>query len=351
MSCEGPEGPAGVDGVDGADGADGVNANAFCLDCHATDKWAAINTAFTAHKHASGTSWSYAGSRGYCGHCHSSDSYDQYTSLGEIITSTGTPLVCSTCHTDHGSLEEADIEAPVRMIDAVASEAVSGAEYDHGAGNLCATCHQARRTASDEYVATDATYTRTFTGDDIDTYSNAAVGPNGSITTYGTDSIVVVFDVPANYEYISSTHLGPHHGPQANMFAADMGSVTGTAFSKHTDCSWCHLNDTTATTGYGHNFKPDIGQCDACHGTAVDIEADQAAIATRLAAAQTALEGIHAIHVDGDGVPHPVYASLPKDEFDAFWNFMCVYEDMSLGVHNPGYADQLLDQVESALGL
>jgi hypothetical protein len=348
ISCEGPEGPAGLDGTDGTDGVDG---NVTCLQCHTATIMDAIDDAFASHKHTSGTSWSYAGTRESCAPCHDGEAIVTYLNTGALVAGYGVGLECGSCHSDHASLED-DIEAPLRMVSSVTSVAVEGATYNHGDGNVCATCHQARSIASSYYPTEDGTYTRKFTGDDIAVYQNAAVGPNGTIDLVG-DTLFVVFDVPvATHVYTSSTHAGPHHGPQANMFAADMGSVTGTPWERdhHTDCASCHVSDTTAATGFGHNFEPDIAMCDECHGDAIDITAEMAEIQTRMDAVEAALEAIHAIHVADDGV-HPLYASLPKAQWNAFWDYMCLYEDKSKGLHNFAYAKQLLNSCESALGL
>jgi hypothetical protein len=342
MSCEGPEGPAGADGIDGTDGA------LACKACHL--KFDAIDVAFAEHKHFNGDSWARGTSAG-CAPCHDGDAIVTYLNTGALVAGYGVELECGSCHDDHTSLED-DIAAPLRAVGNVASMAVEGATYMHGDGNLCATCHQARRIASDYDNQTEAmTYERKFTGDDIAVYQNAAVGPNGTIELVG-DTLFVTFDVPTDYVYTSSTHAGPHHGPQANMFAADMGSVTGSPFERdlHTDCTGCHLNDTSAVSGYGHNFTPDVARCDACHGDALDITADMAEVQTRMDAIAAALEDIHAIHIEEDGI-HPLYASLPRAEWNAFWDFMCIYEDKSNGVHNPSYVNQLLNACESALGL
>lgn len=340
------------EGPPGEDGADGTDANTQCLDCHTGEVWNAIESAFDETKHNAGTSWAYAGNRGYCGWCHSDAAYVAFVEDGiEDGIASPMSLKCSSCHSSHTTFDE-PMSAPMREPGAVNSIAVEGAVYEHGTGNVCATCHQARRSSTYYDGETeDATYTRTFEGDDIEVYQNAAVGPNGSVTEYLPDSIVVTFDVPvATHAYISSTHAGPHHGVQANMFAADIGTMSGAAFDRdhHTDCASCHLNDTIAA---GHSFKPDIESCDECHEGAVDISGMIADNESRLNAIGDALEAKHAIHYDEEGVPHPVYASLERDIFKAWWNFMCVYEDNSMGVHNPAYTEMLLEQAETALGL
>jgi hypothetical protein len=341
ISCEGPEGPA---------GADGGNS---CLECHTDAKWDVIKSEFEAHKHGSGTSFAYAGTRSSCAPCHDHDAYITFLKTGALIAGYGMKVECGTCHESHTGLEPG-FDVPLREVGDVASMAVDGATYAHGTGNMCATCHQARSTTStyDIYdVAT--TDTATISSSDIDYYRGAYIGgtlPGAIDTLWSTDGkYLVVFDIPTTHVFTSSTHAGPHHGPQANVIAADIGSAAGTAFTRHTDCSSCHLNDATADAGYGHNFAPDIAQCDACHSS-TDVTAEQDAIQLRLDAVQTALENIHAIHVDDEGI-HPLYASLPRAQWNAFWDFMVIYEDNSKGAHNPGYVKQLLTSCENALGL
>jgi len=345
---EGPAGPAGADGVDGTDGVDGVDGNSTCLECHTQANMDAITGAFNMHKHATGSSWA-RGTSGSCGRCHSHDGFVEFARSGvEIAASVSTPLECSSCHTNHESLEDG-ISAPFWQFESVASVAVEGASYHYESGNLCASCHQARRDAASYYGDEAATYEQKFTGDDIAMYqAHGAIGPNGTMELIG-DTLFVTFDVPTTHVYTNSTHAGPHHGPQANIIAADIGSSMGTAFEQdHHNCVNCHMHGDDGASG--HSFAPDINMCNECHGDAVDVEGDMEEIATRMHAVELALEDIGAIHVAEDGV-HPMYASLPKEQWNAFWNYMCLWEDKSSGAHNFGYANQLLNQAEGALGL
>lgn len=350
VSCtkEGPAGPAGADGTNGTDGTDGVDGNVSCLVCHTAENMGNIHTAFNETKHVTGSSWA-RGNSASCGRCHSSDGYIEFARSGEeIAAAVSTPVTCQTCHGDHSSLEDG-IGAPMRDVPSpVVSVAIEGATYDYEAGNTCATCHQARRDAASYYGSEDATYDRTFTGDDIAVYQHAAVGPNGTIELVG-DTLFVTFDVPSTYVYTNSTHAGPHHGPQANVIAADIGSSPGTAFEQaHHNCVNCHMHGDDGASG--HSFAPDLNMCNECHGDAVDVEGMQAEIAVRMEAVLVVLEDIGAVHVAEDGV-HPMYASLEKEKWNAFWNYMVLAEDKSTGAHNFGYAKQLLNQAETALGL
>jgi hypothetical protein len=215
MSCEGPEGPAGVDGTNGIDGIDGVDGTLACLECHSEAVMGAIETAFEAHPHSEGSSWA-RGTSSSCAQCHSYQGYISFVESGNVVAGNGASLNCETCHVNHASLE-GDIDAPVRAVADVESKMFPPAVYSHGAGNLCATCHQANHKLSEyDNLTTDTTFEQKFTGDDIAVYqATGAFGPTGSATLVG-DTLFVTFDVPvATHKYISSTHAGPHHGPQA----------------------------------------------------------------------------------------------------------------------------------------
>jgi hypothetical protein len=329
----------------------------------------AIVEEFSATKHATGSSWA-RGTSSSCGRCHSHDGYVEFVRSGkEIAAAVSTPVECGTCHSDHSSLEDG-ITAPLHEVDGVVAMVNSSITFEHGKGNICANCHQSRRDGSeyDKYtVATMVEIELAEESEDDYTYYKAELdegiidlGPTGSIIyDNGLDSLFVEFDVQTTHVLVTSTHAGPHHGPQANTFAGITGYPTaGVEFDRagHTDCSGCHLNDSTA--GYGHSFEPDVAQCDACHGTAVDIAGIQDAFQARI---DPAVEELIALHILGDGGTatsnytvndvHPMIQLMTRDQYKAFYNIMCILEDKSLGIHNVDYTDQMLDIVETNLGL
>jgi hypothetical protein len=363
ISCEGPQGPAGTDGQDGqdgADGVDGVDGNVTCLVCHNDDTQALIAVQFAGSQHSSGAiAVDYAGGRADCAQCHSHEGYVEFALTGTVANDITNPSAweCATCHDLHTDFVDTDYA--FRLGDPVALVADETITLDEGNNNTCINCHQARRTvASYDSETEDKTYTRKFTDpEDIAAYTTAAVGPAGSITldeSGTTDTLVVVFDVPvATHAYISSTHAGPHHGPQANLWSGKAaGTVDGDVYAPHEDgCVVCHMGPET-----GHSFRVDEGNCIDCHGSK-STEMD--AIAARLEAIALALEAIHAVHIDdawesGDalfGAVHPMYASLERDDFKAWWDFTLIMEDRSLSAHNPSYVKALLTGIETTLGI
>ena len=361
-SCEGPQGPAGTAGTDGtngtngSDGTNGVDGNVTCLSCHNSDTKDLIAAQFNSSQHKAGdVAVDYAGGRGSCAECHSHEGYLEFALTGDVAADIANPGAwqCSTCHAIHTDFAADDYA--FRLGDPVVLLANGSPTIDGGNNNTCINCHQSRRDVAyyDDETA-DATYNRVFSGDDIAVYATAAVGPAGSSTfepqgTAGSlaDSQRVVFDVPlATHAYISSTHAGPHHGPQTNVWAGLGGVVAGAAFAPHADgCVKCHMGPES-----GHSFWPEEGNClvAGCHSSSKEASLD--AIAVRIQAAGEALEAIGAVHYS-DGAFHPVYASLPRDDFNAWWDFMVVLEDRSNSAHNPVYVDALLDGIEAQLGL
>jgi hypothetical protein len=353
-SCEGPAGPPGADGINGTDGADG---SVTCLVCHEGTVMEAIESEFYTSQHALGDiAVDYAGGRGTCAECHSHQGYVEWANTGTVAEDFSAPEAwqCGTCHALHKTFEATDYA--FRAGDPVTLE--DGTEVDGGNNNTCINCHKARRGDSDYDSETTAqTYTEDFDGDDFAAYANAAVGPAGSNTDNGDGTRTIVFDVPTTHVYISSTHAGPHHGPQGNVWAGvgAAGDVVESAFAAHDGgCVECHMGPES-----GHSFKAEEGNCNVagCHSAVPEAAMD--AIAARLEAIAVALDALHAIHIDdtwssGDplfGAVHPMLASVTRAEFQAFWNFMIVMEDRSMSAHNPTYVKALLTQCETALGL
>jgi len=325
ISCEGPAGADGADGMDGADGApgaDGVDANAFCVSCHSEANWDAIEGMFALSGHFAGDYVGYAGGRGSCARCHSSEGFADYLAgyEGEDIPYPSA-WNCETCHGNHTTLEEG-LSAPLQTSAAVTIIEDGTTVIDFaGPSNLCANCHQSRRGA-DYYMA-------------IDSLNGEAVGA-GNVA-------------------INSSHAGPHHGPQSNTLKGLGGfGTSSTGAHLNVGCVGCHMGDASATAG-GHSFIPNLANCtESCHSTVTDITAfldeKQAAVDARMDAIAAALVTAGAL-AEEDGEFHPHVGIVTEAQFKAFWNWMYVYEDHSHGVHNPGYFNTLLTQAEALLGL
>jgi hypothetical protein len=310
MQCtkEGPMGPPGADGEDGMDG------NVTCMECHSTDVQDAINLQFQQSVHSAGAiAVDYAGGRVGCSECHSHEGFVEFAATGDVAGTITNPGAwqCKTCHNIHATFEVADYA--FRLADAVTFIFDETTVFDAGNSNLCANCHQSRRAE-----------------------------PN--------------MDIPgATYE-ITSTHYGPHHGAQANIlmgvgFAEIPGDLSyptdGSSSHMAEDgrCTGCHMYDYAEGEG-GHTFNPSLASCNACHtGSSTDFdyggvqtETEELLIELRdLLIAHEVLE-----YVELDDAYEPIPGEYDMVLVQAFFNWVGLEEDRSLGVHNPQYVKALL---------
>ena len=374
-SCKGPKGDPGPVGNDGLNGIAGIDANSFCRDCHTVSNWTAVQTQLEASKHGDKTTnMSNHGGRD-CARCHSQQGY-----LETLITGLDTPMVnvgtnapytgdftltCDVCHTFHGTLQESDFpNYALRKIYAFPSIFNPSISFDKGGSNICMRCHQNR--------------------------ANTSVKIAG--VTVGLDTIPDADTVKITYQ-----RYGGHHGPQGQLFAGvGMGlyEITGTAtYTNSTDhasliCGDCHVLSTANTTNKtgGHYYKlaernetthatvagtENVTKCVTCHtGTTnhninnvhTDIKALMLAIETKLVTQGMMLNtggpngygGVNTTgYIIGDNGTDNASSSNPRTvtakKAKAIFNFKCIYEDYSYGVHNANYIKALLTNANAAL--
>ena len=278
-----------------------------CSVCHdETTLITGKQTSLSMAVHGTGTAFDYAGGRSSCAGCHSGGAFSAMVAQGlgpnqvEVGDPNPTQQDCRTCHQIHVTNTEADwaleTTAPVNLF-AFGEDVI----FDGGKGNLCANCHQPRRAI-------------------------AAADPNDNIA-------------------VTSTHWGPHHGPQSAMLLGlgGAGDVAGKP-SFHTrmvadTCVTCHIGP-----DMNHSFVANAG-CAECHGEDFDLDSKQAEVEALIVELHDLLEAKGLYH---DG--HPVVGIYPSAEASALWNYIFIaVEDASLGVHNPDYTRDLLNASIAAL--
>lgn len=326
-SCvkEGPMGPAGADGKDGAngsDGRDGVDGQVTCLVCHAGTNMDAKQAEFAMSVHRAGlVAVDYAGGRASCARCHSHEGFVQFAVFGEVLGDITNPSAwkCNTCHGLHKSFEGTDYA--LRLSDPVVPFYDTSTTMDlKGNSNLCANCHQSRRAEPK-------------------------------------------FDSPEGAETyrITSTHYGPHHGAQANVvagvgFAEIAGSVAypsaGSNFhlehgGEAVSCVGCHMYDYSAEhKGGGHTWIPNLQACIDCHGSDMEnynyggVQTEVEHLLEQLR--DKLVEAGLVEYVEADDAYEPKVGTYPMDHARAFFNWVGLEEDRSLGAHNPKYVKALL---------
>ncbi len=294
----GPAGPAGPAGQAGTVGATGPAGAATCSDCH-NDTTLILSKRLQSDTttHMTGGAHDYAGGRASCTACHSSEGFQEMVATGTGMEDgkdnpNPSPQNCRTCHQIHTTYTKADFAlrttAPVTLF-------ASGETFDMGDGNLCASCHQPRR-----------------------------LGPE---------------EGGGDYE-ITSTHWGPHHGPQSTVLlgisAYGVSDSTGTHYQVVSDgCPVCHMaND-------DHTLAASTAGCQSCHAEldTLDLNGVQTEISALFDELGELLEAAGVLH---DGHPNP--GTYTEAQAGAAWNWMIVYEDNSFGVHNPAWTKAILEK-------
>ena len=282
---------------------------ADCMSCHNdTTVITGKETAWSESMHGTGTAYGRGTSAG-CAGCHSGGGFSAMVAAGltpdtvEAGDPNPTRQDCRTCHQVHTSYTEADWA--LETTDPVKLYAFEDVTYNGGKGNLCANCHQPRRLID----APDA---------------------DGMIN-------------------VSSSHWGPHHGPQSAMIlgVGGAGDVTGGpgahAMLVKGTCVTCHIG-----ADMNHDFEPDVSACVTCHSDAEDFDVDglQTEVAGLIAELAELLKGKGLLDEEGE----PVVGNYPAAQASALWNYIMIeIEDGSLGVHNPGYTKRLLESSIAAL--
>ncbi len=308
----GPQGPQGTDGIDGVDGTDGT---ASCVECHSDTHRLPIINSYTYSGHAEGGAVGYAGSRAACAQCHSNEGYIDYMTYGATDPDgyeNPTPISCTSCHDSHSTFdfENDGYDYALRSFDPVALIVDPDYIIDFGnTSNNCASCHQPR------------------TAPPID-------------------------DGGGMFE-VTSTHWGPHHGPQSTLLEGIQGALIpgsegypGIGSATHrtgSSCVECHMGEPSGSTVDGeHSFIPTATACITCHSSGAPSEV--AGLADDMESLSSLLENVGIVH---EG--HPVLGTYTIKEAEAAWNYLLVMEDSSNGVHNPKYVKALIKNSIEAL--
>lgn len=315
---EGPQGPPGQDGQDGQDGIDGTDGTAGCIKCHDDSQMIeAKSLQWEASIHATGGNFERNGTS--CAPCHTSQGFLEVLETGNMTTANAIsdplPVNCYTCHNIHSTYTEEDwaltATEPVELW-------LNGVTTDQGVANLCVNCHQPR--------------------------------------------VVDPFPDPTNLEgtfEVTSSRFGPHHGPQGALIAATGGFEVGDGYNSNhahgnieNTCTTCHMAEAYGDQAGGHtmsmgymyhgHMEYNIAGCTDCHSDDIveDLEEENMEFEEGLAQLRDLLEA-EGIYNSETGLANT--GTYTNRVAGAYYNYMFLEEDRSLGLHNYSYAKTLLE--------
>lgn len=295
-----------------------------CGQCHDEEPYHNKNIEWNLSRHAVATRYPTGEGRGSCVPCHSGIGFiEEMDGIADKSTDYEA-VVCAACHDPHSAENPAQVRT---MADITLTTGFTVTEG--GVGKLCVNCHQSR---------------------------------TAGVAAAGTEPSTI------------STRFGPHHGVQGDLFHGtnliEYGKVSGRpsghAYALENSCAGCHMqelasSDPAVQKAGGHTFKitwdndtPDdasddvdmVSGCVECHGPMdsfddmklADYNFDgkvhsvQAEIHELLETLAMKLPpvGEPTVAIDGKAV----YTVAQKN---AFWNYITVEEDASMGMHNPRY--------------
>lgn len=310
---QGPPGPAGPAGPAGPEGPAGPAGDSVamevgdltCTECHNdTAIITGKKVPWEASVHGSGTAAAYAGGRDGCAACHSGAAFSMMVAEGatpgtwEGTLADVTHQDCRTCHQIHVTYTGEDWA--LETTDPVAMYAFEDVTYEGGSGNLCANCHQFRRTIAEA-------------------------------------------DADGNIEV--TRHYGPHYGAQSAILVGVGGAgVEGNPAAHYSmvenTCVACHLGENDS-----HTFLPSVSACQECHSGIEDFDFSglQTEVHDMLMELQEKLVAAGLLTVDEAGEAHEVQGIFPAAQTEALWNYITIEHDASSGVHNPKYTKDLLE--------
>lgn len=316
-----------------------------CVDCHGSEtKYPVrgVRSQYLTSGHRTLGNAHYANADD-CQGCHTNEGFIERVKSGKVdvkkFVSNPSEIGCVTCHMPH---EKGNFSlrttTKVRL--------ANGVEFDREKGNLCASCHQARRTAKGEVRARNI--------------------PNDS--------------------------WGAHHGPQADMLSGTNAyEFPGKKYSNSAhgvlpgaSCVTCHMAQPAGRYSLspaigGHSMRlsgevherptANVAGClnSGCHGEMKQVASkhyyDRSAAADydgdgKIESVQEEVEGLldKLISNRGNGLlqtlkdaPYDAKGRFinsktqyPIEVVGALYNFKFVGEDGSKGIHNTAYAVQLL---------
>ena len=285
IGCESCHGP-GNDHVAGFGDVSKISVSldaGVCLQCHDAPTHHMVGAYYNASNHATMPLAGTDATSTSCFPCHSGSAYYKYSqnqsAPGYSTADASQDITCAACHDPHNATNYGLRLVPVTLKNGYTVST-------GGNGQLCMTCHQARKN-----INTTITKTAPYYG--------------------------------------FSDRFGPHHGPQTDMLlgqnAYQYGDSSITGINTHgglTDaCVTCHMQTRGTNSNHQWNMSDSTGDyvtvCKSCHGQNITKFDD-----IKASADWDGNGKIEGVQTEVQGLLNKLAALLPKDSTGAVVSMM-----------------------------
>lgn len=374
----GPQGPAGTGGSIGVDGGIPVSCLSPCHGFKGVVSQYMTSEHYVTHQTTLGsdeaTTWVTPGAA--CGNCHAIDALEQRMDGNVILTGDG-----GVGNLQGGELTyRASPEAGTVSQAGYAGTATVAQVY-------CTTCHAV--TDQNDPHKTGVPWTpnsfplavpdggsvildKSPTPGAVVGTNAGSYGPADTCMMCHRSRVDITNTLTATGNKITSTHWGPHEGPQADIFTGMGGyHFAGKSYGESTHeqkltCIDCHMVNVASNQNVpDHSFAPQISACRQCHAgaTTFDINGFQGQVDAALTSIQTyfntkgvltrsASAPYAALDVTQLGSNFQLDLTIPnakidgvlmtQDQAGALYNYILVARGGAEGIHNTKYVAQLL---------
>ncbi|MDT3699295.1 MAG: ammonia-forming cytochrome c nitrite reductase subunit c552 [Thermincola sp.] len=271
-----------------------------------------------------------------CTACHNGTAFAKGKTKVAEVNNVVTPIDCNACHpTGSKAVKDLGGKRPFKL--------ANGMTVNGGAGTVCINCHNSRRNNND-------------------------------------------------VEGLMTTYKAPHGGPQADVLFGVAGMPFGSEVYQKTPhaaientCVTCHMAEPENEYGLvgGHTYRitegseQNINACNQCHKDLTttarralgdydgdktiesiqgEVQGLQNLVKTELIKKYSA-QGVTDLGEGGgnlsfvtkDGKLDPKSGIVKVNDYKAAWNLQVTINDSSMGIHNPAYVVQLLQQSYKAV--
>jgi formate-dependent nitrite reductase cytochrome c552 subunit len=366
VGLQGPQGPEGVQGQKGDKGESGASAalGSCMAPCHGDNGISGLSQFGISGHFLNGTEHltdaryqdMWTNKDRSCGNCHAKDALAARLLIKDAVASPSTGQI-GYWNSEQKSYTEANYEGSA------------------GVGIIsCRTCHKTTEHGNAPYIG--GIWNSLFVGTSATIEKSPTYGKvTGTTVAFGKGNVCVschksrkdITHYLKDKNEITSTHWGPHAGPQSDVVSGKGGyHLAGKTYSSSyhgklkNGCVECHMPPVSANDSYpDHSFKAKVSACQKCHKDAKDFNFQDIQTDTEKLLIELQLLLNHRGMLTRGGSGNPILTEdelgdgfsldesrpgveLSKDGAGILYNYFLIARGGAGGIHNPRYIRKLL---------